>query len=198
MWELDHKEGLAWKNWCFWIVVLKKSLESLLDSKEIKPVNSKENQPWILIARTDTEAESLILCYLMQRANSLEKTLMLGKIEAKACASRSGSVLWPVLFWEALVSLLTPSHPRRQLPIPWVAGRQWNEVESGRSMTQSQATGGASTHPWVLLLSCAPHPAFLCPTILLLPDLSLASFVTPAFLGLFLPKSCLFMYWLYM
>ena len=61
MWELDHKEGLAWKNWCFWIVVLKKSLESLLDSKEIKPVNSKENQPWILIARTDTEAESLIL-----------------------------------------------------------------------------------------------------------------------------------------
>ena len=55
MWELDHKEVWAPRNWCFWIVVLEKTLESRLDSKEIKPVNSKGNQPWIFIGRTDVE-----------------------------------------------------------------------------------------------------------------------------------------------
>ena len=57
MWNLDYKEGWVPKNWCFWIVVLKKTLESLLDSKEIKPVNPKGNQHWILIRRIDAEAE---------------------------------------------------------------------------------------------------------------------------------------------
>ena len=55
MWELDHKEGWATKNWCF-LTVLEKTLESSLDSKEIKPVNPKGNQPWIFIRRTNTEA----------------------------------------------------------------------------------------------------------------------------------------------
>ena len=62
MWELDHKEGCAAKNWCFWTVVLEKTLESPLDSKELKPVNPKGNQPWIFIGRTDAEAEAPILC----------------------------------------------------------------------------------------------------------------------------------------
>ena len=61
MWELDHKEGWAPKNWCFQTAVLEKTLECLLDSKEIKPVNPKENQPWLFIGRTDAEAEALIL-----------------------------------------------------------------------------------------------------------------------------------------
>ena len=61
MWELDHKGGWAPKNWCFWIVVLEKTLESLLDSKEIKPVNPKGNQPWIFIGRTDAQAETPIV-----------------------------------------------------------------------------------------------------------------------------------------
>ena len=56
MWELDHKEGWVLKNWCFQIVVLQKTLESLLDCKEITPVNPKGNQPWIFIGRTDAEA----------------------------------------------------------------------------------------------------------------------------------------------
>ena len=56
MWELDHKEGWALNNWCFWTVVLEKILESPLDCKEIKPVNPKGNQPWIFIGRTDAEA----------------------------------------------------------------------------------------------------------------------------------------------
>ena len=56
VWELDHKEGWALKNWCFWTVILEKSLESPLDCKEIKPVNPEGNQSWLFIARTDAEA----------------------------------------------------------------------------------------------------------------------------------------------
>ena len=67
--------------WCLWTVVLEKTLESPLDCKEIQPVNLKGNQSWIFIARTDAEVETPILCHLMRRADSFEKTLMLGKIE---------------------------------------------------------------------------------------------------------------------
>ena len=61
MWQLDHKESWAPKNWCFWIVVLEKTLESLLDCKEIKPVNPNRNQSWIFIGRTDVEVEAPVL-----------------------------------------------------------------------------------------------------------------------------------------
>ena len=60
-WKLDHKEGWAPKNWCFQTVVLEKTLESPLDSKEIKPVNPKGEQPWVFIGRTDAEAEAPVL-----------------------------------------------------------------------------------------------------------------------------------------
>ena len=59
MWELDCKESWALKNWCFWAVVLEKTLESPLDCKETKPVNPKRNQPWIFIGRTGVEAPIL-------------------------------------------------------------------------------------------------------------------------------------------
>ena len=61
MWELDYKEGWASKNWWFWTVVLEKTLESPLDSKEIKPVNPRVNQLWLFTGRTDAEAEAPIL-----------------------------------------------------------------------------------------------------------------------------------------
>ena len=61
MWELDHKGGLAPKNWCFQTVALEKTLESPLDCKEVKPVNPKGNQPCIFTGRTDAKAEALIL-----------------------------------------------------------------------------------------------------------------------------------------
>ena len=61
MWELDHKESWAPKNWCFWTVVLEKTLESPLDCKEVQPVHPKGNQSWIFIERTDSEAEAPIL-----------------------------------------------------------------------------------------------------------------------------------------
>ena len=61
MWELDYKESWVPKNWCFWTVVVVKTLENPLDCKVIKPVSPKENQSWIFIGRTDAKAEALIL-----------------------------------------------------------------------------------------------------------------------------------------
>ena len=61
MWELDYKESWVLKNWCFWTVVLEKTLESLLDCKEIQPVHPKGNQSWVFIGRSDVEAETLTL-----------------------------------------------------------------------------------------------------------------------------------------
>ena len=79
MWELGHKEGWAPKNWCFRTVVLEKTLENPLDSKEIKPVNPKRNQPWKFIGRTDAETLILWPTWCKDPAHSL----MLGKIEGR-------------------------------------------------------------------------------------------------------------------
>ena len=80
MWELDCEESWALKNWCFWTVVLEKTLESPLDCKEIQPVHPKGDQSWVFIRKTDAKAETPVLWHLMQRVDSLEKTLMLGRI----------------------------------------------------------------------------------------------------------------------
>ena len=82
-WQLDHKEGWAPKNSCFQTVVLEKTLESPFDCKEIKPVNPKGSQPWIFITRTDAKAEMPVLWPLLQRADSLEKTLKNWRQEEK-------------------------------------------------------------------------------------------------------------------
>ena len=83
MWELDYNESWVLKNWCFWIVMLEKTLESPLDCKEIQPV-LKGDQSWIFIERTDGLMLKLKLQYfghLMQKTDSLENIPMLGKIE---------------------------------------------------------------------------------------------------------------------
>ena len=79
MWELDYKESWAPKNWWFWDVVLEKTLESPLDCKEIQLVHPK-GQSWVFTGRTDVEAKLQYFVHLIRRANSLEKTLMLGGI----------------------------------------------------------------------------------------------------------------------
>ena len=94
MCELNHKEGWTLKNWCFWTVVLEKTLESPLDSKEIKPVNPKGNQPWIFIGRADAEAETPIIWPPDLKANSLKKTLMLGKIEGRKRKGQQRMMRW--------------------------------------------------------------------------------------------------------
>ena len=77
--ELDYKESWAPKNWCFWTVVLEKTLESL--GLQGDPTSPKGNQSWVFIGRTDVEAELQYFGHLMWRTDSLEKTLMLRKIE---------------------------------------------------------------------------------------------------------------------
>ena len=83
MWELDYKEGWALKNWCFWTLVLEKTLESSLDCKEIQPVHPEGDQSWIFIGRMMLKLKLQYFGHLMQRTDSLEKTLMLGKSEGR-------------------------------------------------------------------------------------------------------------------
>ena len=73
MWELDYKEGWVQKNWCFWTVVLEKTLESPLDCKEIQPVHPKGNQSWVFIGRTDVKAETSILATWCEKLTHLKK-----------------------------------------------------------------------------------------------------------------------------
>ena len=80
MWELDCEESWAMKNWCFWTMVLEKTLESPLGWKEIQTVHPKGDQSWVFIGKTDAEPETPVLWHLMLRVDSLEKTLMLGGI----------------------------------------------------------------------------------------------------------------------
>ena len=80
MWELDYKESWAPENWCFWTVMLEKTLESPLDCKETKLVNPKGNQSWIFIEGLMLKLKLQYFGHLIRRTDSLQKTLMLGKI----------------------------------------------------------------------------------------------------------------------
>ena len=80
MWELDCEESWVPKNWCFWTVVLEKTLESPLDCKDIQPVHSKGDQSWVFIGRNGAKAETPVLGHLMRRVDSLERTLMQGGV----------------------------------------------------------------------------------------------------------------------
>ena len=92
MWELDHKEDWVLKNWCFWIVVLEKTVEISLDSKEIKSVNPKRNQSWLFNGRTDAEAEALILWPPDSKIWLIKKWLMLESL-------RAGGKRWQRMRW---------------------------------------------------------------------------------------------------
>ena len=114
MWELDHKEGWAPKNWCFPIVALEKTLESALDCKEIKPVSPKGNQPWIFIGRTDAEAEAPILCTQCEELTHWERPLCWEWLKAKGEG------------WDSWIASLT------QWTWIWAnSGRQWRTEEPG-------------------------------------------------------------------
>ena len=93
MWELDHRESWAPKYWRFWTVVLEKTLESSLDCKEIKSVNPKGNQSWIKYSLERLMLKLQSFGHLMQGTDSLEKTLMMGKIEGRRRRGR------PTMSW---------------------------------------------------------------------------------------------------
>ena len=150
MWEVDYKEGWVPKNWCFWTVVLEKTLESPLDCKEIQPVHPKGKQPWIFIGRM-LKLKLQYLGHLMWRTDSFEKTLMLGKTEGWRrrgwqnmrwldCITdwmdMSLSKLWELVMdretWHAAVHGLqrvghdwaTELNQTPQSPLPWHTERQ--------------------------------------------------------------------------
>ena len=93
MWKLDYKENWALKNWCFWAVVLQKTLESRLDCKEIQPVHPKGNQSWVFTGRTDVEAETPILWPPEVKSWLIWKDPDAGKIEGRR---RRG---WQRMWW---------------------------------------------------------------------------------------------------
>ena len=83
MWELGHEQGWALKNWCLWIVLLEGTFESPLDCKEFKPISPKGTQLWISLEGLMLKLKLQYFCHLMWRTDSLEKTLMLGKIKGE-------------------------------------------------------------------------------------------------------------------
>ena len=131
MWELDDKEGCAVKNWFFRTVVLKKILESSLDSRKIKPVKPKGNQPWIFIERTDAEAEAPILWPPDGKSQLIGKTLMLWKIEGRR---RRG---WQRIRWlDGIISSIDMSLSK---PLEIVKDREtWHAAVHGVTESQIQ------------------------------------------------------------
>ena len=115
MWELVHKEGWAPKNWSFGTVVLEKTLESSLDSKEIKPVNPKGNQFWIFFGRTDAEVEVPILWPPDVKNQLIGKDLVLGKIESTWRGDRG---------WDGWMASST------QRTWVWASSRRWWRTET--------------------------------------------------------------------
>ena len=105
MWELDYKESWTLKNWCFWTVVLEKTLESPLDCKEIQPVHPKETQSWIFIGRTDGEAETPILwppdvkSWLWKRPWCWERLKAGGEGDDRGWDGWMASVAWWTWVW---------------------------------------------------------------------------------------------------
>ena len=111
MWELDYKESWEPKNWCFWTVVLEKTLESPLDCKEIQPAHPKGDQSWVFIGRTDVEAGTPILCPPHEKSWLMEKTLMLRRIGAGGEGDNRG--------WGGWMASLA------QCTWVWVDSRSW-------------------------------------------------------------------------
>ena len=112
MWELDYKESWAPKNWCFWIMVLEKPLQSPLDCMEIHPVNPEENPSWIFIGRTDVEAEhSNILATWCQELTHLKRPWCWGRLKAGGEGDDRG--------WDGWMASPT------QWTWVWVSSRSW-------------------------------------------------------------------------
>ena len=136
MWELDSKESWVLKNWYFWTVVWEKTLESPLDCKEIQTVHPRGNQSWIFIGRTELKLKLQYFGHLMRRTDSLEKSLMLGKIESRR---RRIQQRWDV--WMA-----SPT----QWTWVWVGSESW-WLTRGKGSGEGQEIDGQGS-----LVCCSP------------------------------------------
>ena len=111
MWDLEHREGWVPKNWCFWVVVLKETLESPLDCKEIKSVNLKWNQSWIFIGRTDAEAEAQYLATWCEQLTHWKRPWCWERLKAGGEGDDRG--------WDGWIALQT------QRTWVWTSSRRW-------------------------------------------------------------------------
>ena len=172
MWELDYKEIWGLKNWCFWTVVLEKTLESPLDCKEIQPVHPKGNQSWIFIGRTDVEAETPIFVHLMQRTDSFEtqcwKWLKAGgegddrRWDGWMASPTRWTWVWASSrnwWWTGRPGVLQSMrsqrvrHDQATELNPWEKGNDWSELYDHHDFlpfqTQDQRRGKAWLSHWV-------------------------------------------------
>ena len=151
MWELDYKESWVPKNWCIWTVVLEKTLESPLDCKEIQPVHPKGNQSWIVIGRTDTEAEAPILWPLDVKNSLIGKDPDAGKdlrweekgmIEDEMASPTQWTWVWVNSMswrWTGRASVLQSMGSQR-VRHNWAAELNWTEAsEKGCVLWHNQA-----------------------------------------------------------
>ena len=139
MWELDCEESWAQKNRCFWTVVLEKTLESPLDCKEIQPVHSTGDQPWVFFGRTDAKAETPILWPPHVKSRLIGKDADVGRDWGQ---EEKGTLLH--CWWEC--KLLQPL---------WrTVWKSPKKLKTSNSLNLSHITGISSWYPWLIWLKC--------------------------------------------
>ena len=147
MWELDCEEGWMPKNWCFWTVVLEKTLESPLDCKEIYPVHSKGDQSWVFIGRTDAEAETLGLwpprVAWCEELTHLKRPWCCERLKAGGEGGDRG--------WDGWMASLT------RWTWVWASSRSW--WWTGRPGVLQSTVSQRVGHDWVTELNWTPSPS---------------------------------------